>query len=119
MKTKIVVILRKPPYGDLNAAEAVRHAMGGGASDELDVALLMLDAGVLVARKGQSTDGVEITNLGAALRDCIDMGVALYADKASLMNERLEEKDIAEGISVIGNARVAELIGEANATMIF
>ena len=29
--SKIAMILRKAPYGDINAAEAVRHAMGGAS----------------------------------------------------------------------------------------
>lgn len=54
--SKIAMILRKAPYGDINAAEAVRHAMGG-AADELSVSLVLVDSGVLLARKGQDDTG--------------------------------------------------------------
>lgn len=45
--SKIAMILRRSPYGDINAAEAVRHAMGG-AADELAVSLVLVDGGVLL-----------------------------------------------------------------------
>jgi sulfur relay (sulfurtransferase) DsrF/TusC family protein len=41
----VCIILRKPPYGTVDAAEAVRHALGG-VIEELAVRLILLDAGV-------------------------------------------------------------------------
>jgi len=48
----IAMIVRKAPYGDINAAEAVRHALGA-AADDIKTSLILLDSGVLLAKKGK------------------------------------------------------------------
>ncbi|RJQ42106.1 MAG: hypothetical protein C4550_00270 [Nitrospiraceae bacterium] len=116
--SKIAMILRKAPYGDINAAEAVRHAMGG-AADELAVSLLLVDGGVLLARKGQDDAGTGFTNLEGALKDCIDMGVEVYADKGSLTELQVETGDVVDGVKIVAGAEIAETVKEAKTTMIF
>lgn len=115
---RIAMILRRAPYGDINAAEAVRHALGGVA-DELDVDLILVDGGVLLAKKGHDDTGTGFTNLEGALKDCIDMGAEVYADKASLREQHLESVDILEGVKTANAMKIAELIQEAKTTMIF
>ena len=115
---KIAMILRMAPYGDINAAEAVRHAMGGVA-DELTIDLILVDSGVLLAKKGQDDTGTGFTNLEGTLKDCIDMGVEVYADKASVREQHLESADIVDGVKLANAAEIAELMQEAKTTMIF
>ena len=52
----IAMILKRSPYGDINAAEAVRHALGA-VTGELNVDLILVDGGVLLAKKGQDDTG--------------------------------------------------------------
>jgi len=115
---KIAMVLRRAPYGDINAAEAVRHAMGGVA-DELTVDLILVDSGVLLAKKGQDDTDTGFTNLEGTLKDCIDMGVEVYADKASVREQHLESADIVDGVKLASAAEIAELMQEAKTTMIF
>jgi sulfur relay (sulfurtransferase) DsrF/TusC family protein len=115
---KLAIILRRPPYGDINAAEAVRHALGA-VGEEIEVSLLLLDSGILLAKENQNDTGTGMTNLGAALKDCIDMGVNVYADKTSLREEHVDEKDLIEGINIINSSELAEHIKEADKTVIF
>ena len=49
----IAMILKRSPYGDSHAAEAVRHALGT-VSFEMNVDLILVDGGVLLARKDQN-----------------------------------------------------------------
>ncbi len=114
----IAMILRRSPYGDINAAEAVRHAMGGVA-DELSIDLILVDSGVLLAKKGQDDSGTGYTNLESALKDSIDMGVEVYADKLSVREQDMETADIVDGVKIVNGAEIAELIKEAKTTMIF
>ncbi len=114
----IAMILKRSPYGDINAAEAVRHALGGVAG-ELDVDLILVEGGVFLAKKGQDDRGTGFTNLEGALRDCIDMGVKVYADKASIREQQLDSADIIDGVKVANAMQVAELIHNAKTTMIF
>jgi predicted peroxiredoxin len=115
---RIAMVLKRPPYGDINAAEAVRHAMGGLAGD-LSVDLILVDSGVLLARKDQDDTGTGFTNLEGALKDCIEMGVEVYADKASLREQHLEAADIVDGVKITNALQIAELIQDAATTMIF
>ncbi len=115
---KIAVILKRSPYGDINAAEAVRHALGG-AADELGINLILVDSGVLLAKGGQDDTGTGFTNLGNTLKDCIDMGVGVYADRLSVREQHLEPKDIIDGVKVVNGTEIAGLVKEAKTTMIF
>lgn len=115
---QIVMILKRSPYGDINAAEAVRHALGA-VSGELSVDLVLLEGGVLLAKKGQDDAGTGFTNLEGALKDCLDMGVAVYADAPSLIARFLDAGDLVEGVKAAGGAEIAALVKEAKTTMIF
>ncbi len=115
---KIAIILRRAPYGDINAAEAVRHAMGGVA-DELGVDLILVDGGVFLAKKGQDDTGTGFTNLEGSLKDCIDMGVNVYAERASVREQNLEQGDLVDGVRIINAMEMAGLVQEAKTTMIF
>lgn len=114
---RIAMILRRSPYGEIAAAEAVRHALGA-ASQELGVDLILIGGGVNLARKGQDDAGTGYTNLESSLKDCIEMGVAVHADAASLAAQGVGA-DLLEGVAGIGAREIAVLMREARWTMIF
>ncbi len=114
----IAMILKRSPYGDINAAEAVRHALGA-VSSELNVDLILVDGGVLLAKKGQEDTGTGFTNLEGALKDCLDMGVVVYADIASLKSQGVASNDLVENVKLVGAKEIAGLMKEAKSTMIF
>lgn len=115
---KVAMILRKMPYGDINAAEAVRHALGA-VSASIPVSLILVDGGVELARKGQDDAGTGFTNLEETLKDCSDMGVEIFADELSLIGHGLKKEDIVDGIKPAGEPEIAELVAGADTTMIF
>lgn len=115
---KVAILLRRPPYGDINAAEAVRHALGA-AGAELDVSLVLLDSGALAAKQEQDEEGTGFTSIGEALADCVGMGVGVYTDKASLRQEQLDETELIEGVSILSGAEIGELLHGADQTLIF
>lgn len=114
----ITMVLKRSPYGDINAAEAVRHALGA-VSSELSVDLILVDGGVLLAKKGQDDSGIGFTNLESSLRDCIDMGVSVYASSRSLEANRLKTDQLIDGVKIVNDSAVARLIKDAKVTMIF
>ncbi len=114
----IAMILKRSPYGDINAAEAVRHALGA-VSFEMSVDLILMDGGVLLAKKGQDDSGTGFTNLEATLKDCLDMGVAVYADDLSLKTQRVGQGDVVEGVKAVSSREISGLVKEAKTTMIF
>jgi tRNA 2-thiouridine synthesizing protein D len=118
MMNKIAIILRKPPYGDINAAEALRHVMGG-IDAELDINLILVDGGVLLAKKGQDQSGSGFTNLEKTLQVCINMEIKVYADESSIKDQHLELTDILDGVEVVNSSETAEIIKVAETTLIF
>lgn len=115
---RVAMILRRSPYGDVAAAEAVRHALGA-ASQDLDVDLILMGSGVQLARAGQDDAGTGFTNLGSALEECIELGVAVRADAASLAAQGVGEADLLKGVVPAGAAAIAGLLKQARWTMIF
>jgi tRNA 2-thiouridine synthesizing protein D len=114
----VAMILKRSPYGDINAAEAVRHALGA-VSFEMNVDLILMDGGVLLAKKGQDDAGTGFTNLEGALKDCIDMGVSVYADVTALKAQGISSGDLVDNVKTVGANEVAGLVKEAKSTMLF
>ena len=114
----ISIILRRPPYGTVDASEAIRHALGG-VIDEMEVTLLLVDGGVHVARKGQDVSQTKYLNAGDGVKDCIDMGVAVYADEASLKREQIGNGCMIEGVTIASGTEIAALIGKTDTTLVF
>lgn len=114
----IAIILKSAPYGNINAAEAVRHALGA-LTGERSINLILVDGGVMLAKKGQDASGTGFTNLEGALKDCLEMGVTVYADGPSLKAQRVETGDLVEGVNAVGGKEIAELVKVAKTMMIF
>ena len=114
----ISIISRRPPYGTVDASEAVRHALGG-ITEDMAVRLILVDGGVAIAKKGQNTDATEYLNMESGIIDCIDMGAEVYVDKMSMEEVRLEVKDLVEGIRISNSAEIAGIISNSDTTMIF
>ncbi len=114
----ISLILRRPPYGTVDAPEAIRHALGG-VTEDMAVKLILVDGGVNTARKGQDVSNTEYLSMEEGLRDCIDMGVDVYAEKASLKIEQLEAGELIEGVIIANGSEIAEIIKASDVTMIF
>jgi len=115
--SRVALILRKPPYGEIHAAEAIRHALGGAG--RMDINLLLVESGVLLAKTGQEEEDTGFTNLGEVLQDCIEKGIEVYADKTSMEEQQLKTSDIIEGVRVAEGKDIAEKIREAKSVMIF
>jgi len=115
---RVAIISRRPPYGDISAAEAVRHAMGGIA-DELSIVLILVDGGVLLAKKGQDISDTGFTNLENTLKDCIDMGVEVLVDKSSMKEHYLEVDNLVDGVKIVNSHEIAEVVKESDRVMIF
>jgi len=114
----ISIILRRPPYGTVDASEALRHALGG-VTDDMEVKLLLVGGGVHAARKGQDASQTEYLNAGDGIQDCIDMGVAVYVDEESLKKEQVDNDLLIEGVKISNGAKIADIIGKTDTTMIF
>ena len=114
----ISIILRRPPYGTIDAPEAIRHALGG-ITEDMSVKLILMDGGVNTARKAQDASTTAYLNMESGIRDCIDMGVEVFADKGSLAGEHLDPESIIDGVVIATGAEIAAIISGTDTTMIF
>jgi sulfur relay (sulfurtransferase) DsrF/TusC family protein len=114
----LAILLTKEPYGEINAAEAVRHALGAVAED-LEVSFLLTDGGVFLALKEQETGSTGFMNLGVSLSDCVDMGVSVYANSPSIEHANLNISDLVDGVQVIEEKEASNLIGESDQVIIY
>lgn len=111
----VTIISRKPPYGVINAAEAVRHALG--AADDFKAILILIDGGVYLAKKGHDMDETGYSNLEEALGLAED--VEIWVDRGSMTLKGLKEEDLIDGLKVIGQEEIKDIIAKSHSTMIF
>ncbi len=114
----LCVILRKSPYGSVDAAEAIRHALGG-VTEEVEVKLLLVDGGVNAARKGQDTGSTAYASVEEGIRDCIDMGAEVFADALSLKLNTLSPDDVMDGVKIVDSLAISVIIRKSSQVMIF
>jgi len=113
----VAIILRKPPYGEIHAAEALRHALGGAG--RVNIRLLLVDGGVLLATTEQKEGDTGFINLGKTLKDCMEKSIEVYADRTSIEEQNLKDTDILNGVKVVSEKEVSEMIKNVKAIMIF
>lgn len=114
----INIILRKPPYGTIDASEAIRHALGG-ITEDMSVNLILIDGAVNAARKRQDISNTEYLSIEEGMKDCIDMGVQLFTERLSLKEEGIETTHLIDGVRVISGSEMVELLSSTDVTMIF
>jgi len=123
----LCVILRKPPYGSLDAAEAIRH-LSGALTNGLCPVGLLVDDGVYLAKAGHQAAG-GWTDLSGALGDLLaqtatdlDGGVrraTLYVHGPSLTTRGLDAADLLPGCHLVDETEAAAVVGRANATLVY
>ncbi|MFN3481362.1 MAG: hypothetical protein ACK415_13385, partial [Thermodesulfovibrionales bacterium] len=59
------------------------------------------------------------SSIEEGIKDCIDMGVEVYIDKASLKEEYVEPERLVEGAKIVNSQEIAEIIKNSDLTMIF
>lgn len=113
----LLVILRKPPYGTVDAAEAVRHAGGAGNFDYRST-LYMIDGGVCTARKNQEAGDTGFSGLGESL-ELLSDEMDIYVCRQSLNDWGIGEGDLIDGIKIDDGGALKKALQNAQAVMIF
>ena len=113
----LLVILRKPPYGTANAAEAVRHACGASGFD-YKATLYLIDSGVYSGKKNQAAGDTGFSGVGESLELLADE-MEIYANKASLNEYGLEADDLIECIKIDDGKILKEALKNSQSVMIF
>jgi len=113
----LLVILRSPPYGTSNAAEAVRHAGGASAFDYKSV-LYLIDEGVFAAKKNQDSGDTGFSSVGESMELMSDE-MEIYACGSSLMKSGMDKNDLIEGVKIDDGRVLEDVLRTAHSIMIF
>ncbi len=113
----LLVILRKPPYGVINAAEAVRHA-GGASGFEYKATLYLIDSGVFNAKKDQDSGNTGFTGISESLELLCDE-MEIYACGNSLDEYSLNKDDLIEGVIVDDGKVLEQALKNAQTVMVY
>jgi len=113
----LLVILRKPPYSVINAAEAMRHA-GGAPGFGYKATLYLIDSGVYTAKKNQNPADTGFSGLGESLELLIDE-MDIYVSQDSLREHNLKEEDLIEGIKIDNGEALKQALKNSQTVMIF
>jgi sulfur relay (sulfurtransferase) DsrF/TusC family protein len=125
---RMTVVVRRPPYGTTDAAEAIRHA-GGGLSFKLPTTLLLIEDGVFVARRDQRPEGLGYLSLSQALADYLaqraensegkEIAGQVVVHGPSARERGLGTDDLIAGVSVVEEAETAHLLAESGWTLVY
>lgn len=119
MTSALCILIRRPPYGQMHAAEAIRHA-GGALNEGIQTTIVLMDDGVYVARDGQNMGDTAWTPLAPALMKMLAKGarVLLHAPSAHTRG-LLEGEHFVVGVELVDDAACAHIFAESSAVMVY
>jgi sulfur relay protein TusC/DsrF len=96
--SKVLLVIKSPPYGNSKASEGFRMATAMIAMDVLPQ-ILFVDDGVYCLVKNQKAETVGLDSFAERLRTLADL-VGLQALSDSLFQRKLKDSDLDEGCNV-------------------
>lgn len=119
MVSKVLLVIKSPPFGNNKASEGFRMATAMIAMDVLPQILLVED-GVYCLVKNQKAEGVGPSSFAERLRTLADL-VGLHAFSDSLFQRKLEASDLDEDYKVktLEIHEAIELIAQNEAVITF
>jgi tRNA 2-thiouridine synthesizing protein C len=116
---KIVVLMRKAPYGSVYTSEGFRTIMGL-AVFEMELNILFMDDGVFTLVKDQKPEKLDMKALGEGIPMLADMNVKkFYVHEASLAERGLTPSDLVMNVELLDNAGVAQVLESATKVLPF
>jgi sulfur relay (sulfurtransferase) DsrF/TusC family protein len=122
----ILIIIRHGPYAGFQAAEGLRHA-NGALSLRFRPIVVLVDDGVYLAKTGQNPAQSEWLALSETLEEIVARGLyekkdapaEFYVEKESLSNRGLDAEELVEGLELIDQRGVSDLIATNSLQLIF
>ena len=106
---KVVVLLRKAPYGRVYTAEAFRTIMGI-AVFELDICVVFMDDGVFALAKNQDPEKLDMKPLGDGFPMLKDFNVNRFVVHDQSLAERgLTTDDLVMDVEVADASQIADI----------
>jgi len=112
MAERIIVLIRKPPYGTEEAFAGARLALGGLVSGIIKKAdVLLIEDGTLNAVDVQIPSAIGMPSNGEALQDIIDMGGEVFCVKEDL-DLRIGNANVYDGVKLVHRSDVRAIVGQ-------
>ncbi|MBI2152252.1 MAG: DsrE family protein [Candidatus Rokubacteria bacterium] len=121
MAKSLCVLVDRAPYGSIQPAEALRHALGA-LGKGWEVVLALTGDAVLTALPGQSPPADEWTCLGEAVAEFIRKGngrAAVLVDEGALEVRGLRASDFIQGTRASSLEEIAGALARCDRTLIF
>lgn len=122
MPDALCILVHRPPYGGIHAAEAVRH-LNGATVRGLDATAILVGDGVYLARAGQDPGVTGWTALSPVLEDALGEGEAgsprLWVDEASLLARGLAAASLIPRAVVVDGRAIADALSKARWVMVY
>lgn len=119
MKNSLCILIRRPPFGQIHAAEAVRH-LGGALAEKLDACTVLMDDGIFVARAGQDVASTDWTALSPVWSQHLAKGARLYVHAPSARARGLPATEqFITGAQWIEDDALAQLLAESDLVMVY
>ena len=122
MAEAVCLIIRKAPYGNIHAAEAVRH-VNGALSSGLEPIVILMGDGVYLAKDGQEATKAGWTTLSAALGQVPKANggekARFFVHQESLADRGLDHHGVLVQFRVISGKEMAEIIAGCQKFLLF
>jgi sulfur relay (sulfurtransferase) DsrF/TusC family protein len=126
MTKDILVVIRRGPYGDFQAAEGLRHANGAISLGYRPIVVLV-DDGVYLAMADQDPGQSPWLSLGGTLEELVARGLyekkdapsEFYVEKQSLAARGLDPEELVEELEPVDHRKVSELLAANRLQLIF
>ena len=119
MISKILLVIKSPPYGNSKASEGFRIATAMIAMDVLPQ-ILFVEDGVYCLVRNQKAEAAGLAPFGERLKTLADL-VGFSAVSDSLFQRKLRVSDLDENhnVRILSTAEVAELIAQNETVITF
>lgn len=122
MADQLCILVHRPPYGGIQAAEAIRH-LNGAATQGLEATAILLGDGVYVARASQDAGTTGWTALSPVLEEALRRAGTgsprLLVDRESLHARGIPAESLIPGSTVVGEHAIADALSQARWVMVY
>ncbi|WP_019530318.1 sulfurtransferase complex subunit TusC [Dasania marina] len=119
MSKNLLIICRRPPYGNSLAREAIDIALAAGAFEQ-DISLLFIGDGLWQLNSQQDSAALALKNHGKALTALPLYGIEnIYVQAEALAPRQLSAEALLLPVTVLSQTQIAALIDAADTVLNF
>ncbi len=115
----LCIMITKPAFGMIHAAEAIR-LVNGALSYGHKVALVLVEDGILIAKKGQNAEEGGWTSLSSLVEKLSTSAkITVLADIEDAEELGITQNDLAHGVKLVELSKIASTLVSSDRTAIF